>query len=76
MFWTILSVCIILFAPAGIIFLTKKVKFFAVIGAVALCYALGIILGVCGLPFDKELGLIFDGLEPFDSSDLQDYDIK
>ena len=28
------------------------------------------------LPFDKELGLIFDGLEPFDSSDLQDYDIK
>lgn len=55
MFWTILSVCIILFAPAGIIFLTKKVKFFAVIGAVALCYALGIILGVCGLPFDKEL---------------------
>ena len=53
MIWTILAIAVILFAPIGIIFLTKKVKFFGIIGAVALCYVLGLILAVTGIPYDK-----------------------
>lgn len=53
MAWNIVAVAVILFAPLGIIFLTKKVKFLSVIGAVALCYVLGVLLALTGLPYDK-----------------------
>lgn len=55
MIWTVLAVAVVLFAPLGIIFLTKKVKFLGIVGAVALCYVLGLLLAVSGLPYDKSL---------------------
>ena len=42
-----------LFVPAFILWLTKKVKFLNFIGAIALCYALGIVISVIPIPIDK-----------------------
>ena len=39
--------------PAFILWLTKKVKFLNFIGAIALCYALGIVISVIPIPYDK-----------------------
>lgn len=59
---TVLAVLVIVFAPAAIIWLTKKVKFLNVIGAVALCYVLGLILAVSGLQYDKDITYNFSEL--------------
>ena len=53
MILTVLAVLVVVLAPAGIIWLTKKVKFLGLIGAVAVCYVLGLILAVSGLGYDK-----------------------
>lgn len=55
MILTVLAVLVVVLAPAGIIWLTKKVKFLGLIGAVAVCYVLGLILAVSGLGYDKDV---------------------
>ena len=55
MILTVLAVLAVVLAPAGIIWLTKKVKFLGLIGAVAVCYVLGLILAVSGLGYDKDV---------------------
>lgn len=50
---TIGAIVVMLFAPALILWLTKKVKFLGFIGAIALCYALGIAISVIPIPIDK-----------------------
>ena len=49
----ILAIIVMLFVPAFILWLTKKVKFLGFIGAIALCYALGIVISVIPIPYDK-----------------------
>ena len=50
---TALAIAVMLFVPAFILWLTKKVKFLNFIGAIALCYALGIVISVIPIPIDK-----------------------
>lgn len=52
---TALAIVAMLAVPAFILWLTKKVKFFNFIGAIALCYALGIVISVIPIPYDKGL---------------------
>lgn len=52
---TALAVVCMLVVPALILWLTKKVKFLNFIGAIALCYALGIVISVIPLPYDRGL---------------------
>ena len=50
---TVLAIVAMLAVPAFILWLTKKVKFLSFIGAIALCYALGIVISVIPIPYDK-----------------------
>ena len=50
---TALAIVAMLLVPAFILWLTKKVKFLGFIGAIALCYALGIVISVIPIPIDK-----------------------
>ena len=50
---TVLAIVVMLAVPALILWLTKKVKFLNFIGAIALCYALGIVISVLPIPYDK-----------------------
>ena len=50
---TVLAIIAMLLVPAFILWLTKKVKFLGFIGAIALCYALGIVISVIPIPIDK-----------------------
>ncbi|MCH5152573.1 MAG: DUF819 family protein [Clostridiales bacterium] len=50
---TVLAIVAMLAVPAFILWLTKKVKFLNFIGAIALCYALGIVISVIPIPYDK-----------------------
>ena len=50
---TALAIVAMLAVPAFILWLTKKVKFLNFIGAIALCYALGIVISVIPIPYDK-----------------------
>ena len=52
---TVLAILVMLFVPAFMLWLTKKVKFLGFIGAIALCYALGIVISVIPIPYDKGL---------------------
>lgn len=52
---TALAVVCMLVVPALILWLTKKVKFLNFIGAIALCYALGIVISVIPIPYDRSL---------------------
>ncbi len=52
---TVLAVIFMLTMPAFILWLVKKVKFLGFIGAIALCYALGIIVSVIPIPYDRGL---------------------
>ena len=52
---TALAIVAMLGVPAFILWLTKKVKFLNFIGAIALCYALGIVISVIPIPYDKGL---------------------
>ena len=52
---TALAIVVMLAVPALILWLTKKVKFLNFIGAIALCYALGIVISVIPIPYDKGL---------------------
>ena len=55
MIYTVLALLVMLFVPAFILWLTKKVKFLGFIGAIALCYALGIVISVIPIPYDRSL---------------------
>ena len=50
---TALIIVAMLTVPALMLWLTKKVKFLNFIGAIALCYALGIVISVIPIPYDK-----------------------
>ncbi|MCH5157217.1 MAG: DUF819 family protein [Clostridiales bacterium] len=52
---TAIAIVAMLAVPAFILWLTKKVKFLNFIGAIALCYALGIIISVIPIPYDKSM---------------------
>lgn len=52
---TIIALFAVFGLPTVMIFLTRKVKFFKIIGAVALCYALGFAFSLSGLNYDKAL---------------------
>lgn len=52
---TALAIVAMVAVPAFILWLTKKVKFLNFIGAIALCYALGIVISVIPIPYDKSL---------------------
>ncbi len=52
---TVLAVIFMLVMPAVVLWLVKKVKFLGFIGAIALCYALGIIVSVIPIPYDRGL---------------------
>lgn len=52
---TVLAVIFMLTMPAFILWLVKRVKFLGFIGAIALCYALGIIVSVIPIPYDRGL---------------------
>ena len=52
---TALAIAVMLLVPAFILWLTKKVKFLGFIGAIALCYALGIVISVIPIPYDRGL---------------------
>ena len=52
---TVLAIVVMLLVPAFILWLTKKVKFLGFIGAIALCYALGIVISVIPIPYDRSL---------------------
>ena len=53
--WTIVAILAIFILPCLMIFLTQRVKFFKVVGAVALCYVLGFAFSLSGLNYDKAL---------------------
>lgn len=52
---TALAIIVMLLVPAFMLWLTKKVKFLGFIGAIALCYAMGIVISVIPIPYDKGL---------------------
>ncbi len=52
---TVLALLFMAAMPAFILWLTKKVKFLGFIGAIALCYLLGIIVSVIPIPYDRGL---------------------
>lgn len=52
---TALALAFMLAMPAFVLWLTKKVKLLNFIGAIALCYALGIVISVLPIPYDKSL---------------------
>ncbi len=52
---TVLALLFMLCMPAFVLWLTKKVKFLGFIGAIALCYLLGIIISVLPIPYDRGL---------------------
>lgn len=52
---TVLALLFMVAMPAFVLWLTKKVKFLGFIGAIALCYLLGIIISVIPIPYDKGL---------------------
>ena len=49
----VIELLIILFLPAGVIWLTSKVPFLKKIGAIAICCLLGFLLSLLPLPYDK-----------------------
>ncbi len=52
---TVVMILVMFCLPAFIVWLTKRVKFLNTVGAIALCYALGFILSVIPIPYDKGL---------------------
>ena len=52
---TALAIVCMLVVPALVLWLTKKFKFLNFIGAIALCYLLGIIVSVIPIPYDRSL---------------------
>ncbi len=52
---TAAEIAVMFGVPIFVIWLTKKVKFFNIIGAVALCYAIGFIFAILPIPYDKKL---------------------
>ncbi len=52
---TALAIVFMVCVPALVLLLTKKVKFLNFIGAIALCYALGIVVSVIPIPYDRGL---------------------
>lgn len=52
---TALAIVCMLAVPALVLWLTKKFKFLNFIGAIALCYLLGIIVSVIPIPYDRSL---------------------
>lgn len=55
MVYTIIAIVISLFLPALLLWLTKKVKFFNMIGAIALCYLAGFLISLIPVDYDKNL---------------------
>lgn len=53
--YTIAAIVISLVLPAFLLWLTKKVKFFNTIGAIALCYLAGFLISLIPLDYDKNL---------------------
>ncbi len=52
---TVLALLFMMAMPAFVLWLTKKVKIFGFIGAIALCYLLGMIISVIPIPYDRGL---------------------
>lgn len=52
---TIIALVAVFGLPCLMILLTRKVKFFKIVGAVALCYVLGFAFSLSGLNYDKGL---------------------
>lgn len=52
---TVVMLLAMFLLPALMVWLTKKVKFFGIIGAVALCYLLGFVFALLPIPYDKSL---------------------
>ena len=52
---TVLALIFMLAMPAFILWSVKKVKFLGFIGAIALCYLLGLIVSVIPIPYDRGL---------------------
>lgn len=55
MVYTIIAIIISLTLPALLLWLTKKVKFFNTIGAIALCYFAGFLISLIPVNYDKNL---------------------
>ena len=55
MVYTIIALTVSLFLPALLLWLTKKVKFFNMIGAIALCYFVGFLISLIPVDYDKNL---------------------
>jgi len=53
--YTIIAIIISLTLPALLLWLTKKVKFFNTIGAIALCYFAGFLISLIPVNYDKNL---------------------
>ena len=51
----IAEILVLFIFPAFVVYLTKKVKFFGKIGAIALCYLTGFLLSLLPIGYDKEL---------------------
>ena len=49
----IIELLIILFLPAGVIWLTSKVSFLKSVGAIAICCVIGFLLSLLPIPYDK-----------------------
>ena len=52
---TVVALLAVFGLPCLMILLTRKVKFFKIVGAVALCYVLGFAFSLSGLNYDKSL---------------------
>lgn len=52
---TALAIVFMFAMPALILWLTKKFKFLKTIGAIALCYALGFVVSLIPIPYDRSL---------------------
>ncbi len=51
----VIEFLIILFLPAGVIWLTKKVPFLKNVGAIAVCCVIGLLLSLLPIPYDKSI---------------------
>lgn len=52
---TVLAVVFMFAMPAFVLWLIKKYKFLKTIGAIALCYALGFVVSLIPIPYDRSL---------------------
>lgn len=53
--YTVLAIVIMLILPIPLLLLTKRVKFFNTIGAIALCYLAGFLISLIPVDYDKNL---------------------